>query len=355
MRRFPDTGAVLTTGSALEGRMQGLHFTGMESEEREALHALFDALNTELGRRFSLVDEEQAQILIVDVDSIYGQMTWLRAQNEARVVVPLSAGSRTCDGPMLSRPVTREKLLQLLQTLASQAAADMPDTHPEPASAAPAGANSVQAQASLPVTPAVAAPESESIGEPPRAPRLGDWLEPGVLTQAVRVVRAGSEPLVLDPGSRMYFGHSALKSVLPYCRGEMPPSELQPVSEVELANIHKAGGAQPMARLRWLFALVSGEGQLLPGYGSHERYSLTKWPQIEREFPKHFRIATAMMKGPATPAEIALQSSAPENEVIDFINASLVTGFAVVHRTEAKAEPVPARAGLLGRLRGKKD
>lgn len=331
--------------------MQGVHFTGMENDERDALHALFHAANADLGKRFSLVDDEQAQILIVDVDSIYGQMTWLRARGDTRVVIPLSAGNRADGGLALTRPVTRDTLAQLLRALAPQPGAATPG--PDAQAAAATEAAVTQPQPAAPTEP-VRAPEPEVHADAPPPPRLGDWLEPGALSQVVRVTREGAEPLVLDPGTRMYFGHGALKSLLPYCHGEMSEAELVAVPAAEFEQIVKRGGAQPMARLRWLFALVAGEGKLMPGHEVHERYSLNKWPQIEREFPKHFRIATAMMKGPATPAEIAALSSSPENEVIDFINASLVAGFASVERPEPEAESPPARAGLFDRLRGKK-
>ena len=52
-------------------------------------------------------------------------------------------------------------------------------------------------------------------------------------------------------------------------------------------------------------------------------------PQIEREYPKHFRIATVMMKGPAKLTEIAEQSGASLGDVTDFVNAGLATGVVV--------------------------
>jgi hypothetical protein len=72
--------------------------------------------------------------------------------------------------------------------------------------------------------------------------------------------------------------------------------------------------------------LAAGEGKLAPGYDPNQKYKLLKWPQIEREFPKHFRIATAMMKGPQLLTEIAEGSTVPLTEVIDFVNANLASG-----------------------------
>ena len=71
------------------------------------------------------------------------------------------------------------------------------------------------------------------------------------------------------------------------------------------------GAAQPLGRLQWFGGLLAGKGELLPDFDAAGRYRLTKWPQTEREFPKHFRIATAMMKGPATLDEVAAASGVP--------------------------------------------
>jgi len=115
---------------------------------------------------------------------------------------------------------------------------------------------------------------------------------------------------------------------------------------------HQVGGGQPLTRLVWLATLVGSGGHLIPGLDLNARYKLARWPQIEREFPKHFRIATAIKKVSDIMAEIAAASGVPEADVVDFVNASLVTGFASqAGDTAAAAE---ARAGgLLDRLRGR--
>ncbi len=78
-----------------------------------------------------------------------------------------------------------------------------------------------------------------------------------------------------------------------------------------------------------------------------------KWPQTEREFPKHFRIATAMMKGPATLEEVTATCGVTAAEVADFVNANLATGYAEPYR-DPEPEPEPQKSGgLFGRLRGR--
>jgi hypothetical protein len=117
-----------------------------------------------------------------------------------------------------------------------------------------------------------------------------------------------------------------------------------------LEGLRAAGGGQPTTRLVWLGALLAGNGQWLGGDAA-TRVRLAKWPQIEREFPRHFRIATVMMKGFATIDEIALQSGAQSTEVADFANASLAVGHAEVEAPAAPtATPETAGGGLLGRF-----
>jgi len=86
---------------------------------------------------------------------------------------------------------------------------------------------------------------------------------------------------------------------------------------------------------------------LLPGFDLNGKFKLIKWPQIKREFPKHFRIGTAMMKGPATLSEIADGSGASVGEVIDFVNAYAAIGFAV----QDGDLPISDRRALVERLR----
>ena len=93
----------------------------------------------------------------------------------------------------------------------------------------------------------------------------------------------------------------------------------------------------------------------MPGIDPDGNYRLTKWPQTEREYPKHFRIATAMMKGPATLDEVAAASGVPREDVADFVNASLASGYAelVLPEPPAPEEPPTKPGGLFGRLRGR--
>ena len=135
----------------------------------------------------------------------------------------------------------------------------------------------------------------------------------------------------------------------------MERGDFEPVDgDAWSAGIAAAGEAQPIQRLQWLGGLLAGGGELLPGNDPEGRYQLTKWPQTEREYPRHFRIATAMMKGPATLAEVAEASGSPLAEVADFTNANLATGFAeFVPEPEPEPEAPAKPAGFFSRFRGR--
>ena len=170
----------------------------------------------------------------------------------------------------------------------------------------------------------------------------------------MRYRRNAGPMLLIDPAGRQYHGPATLKPLAAYFQGSVGLPDFEPVdAAVWTREAAALGAAQPLSRLQWYGGLVAGKGQLLPGYDPLGKFRLGKWPQTEREFPKHFRIATAMMKGPATVKEIAEASSVPESEVADFVNASLATGFAEPFR-EPEPEPETSKSGgLFGRLRGR--
>jgi hypothetical protein len=179
-------------------------------------------------------------------------------------------------------------------------------------------------------------------------------LASGRLRGRSRLEAAGTSVLV-DADQRTYYGPTSLKPLTPLFEATgVAQADFEPVgADIWAAQTAALGAAQPLARLVWFGALLASHGRLAPGHDASTRFRLTKWPQTEREFPKHFRIATAMMKGPATIAEIAQASSVPEPDVTDFVNASLATGFAEPYREPEPEPEAPRSGGLFGRLRGR--
>jgi hypothetical protein len=244
----------------------------------------------------------------------------------------------------------------------------LPEEHPQPVdeeSEAPSPAPSLPASvdagtlAPTTITPAPVVPHRPVApvepAAPPRDPVFADWLAPGALSGRFRYRRATQDALLIDANARQYFSTTSLKPLAAVIEGRVGREDFQPVDAATWAKDSAAlGAAQPLNRLQWFGGLVAGKGHLLPEFDTSGRYKLSKWPQTEREFPKHFRIATAMMKGPATLAEIAAASGVTFQEVADFVNASLITGYAeLVPETPLEPAEPPKTSGLFGRMRGK--
>ncbi len=349
---------------------------GMDPATETALKAAFLESNQRLGGRWELLPETQADHIVVDMDSMYGPMSWLRLHASGKRVVGLTSAARAQTDFRLGRPFSADSLTALLQEIAAQAGGAGPDAAeaatPPGQAATPAAAAStgdveptpaavpapIPTPVPAPVAPPTPAPAAIAMPAPVPAPEpatLYGRLVSGGLHGQRRYRRSSGPTLLIDTGAGVYHGPAALKPLLPYFEGEVPETELESLDADAFAREAAAAGpAQPLSRLLWLGALASGRGSLLPGYDPEAKYRLNRWPQTEREFPRHFRIATAMMKAPATLAEVAAASGIALEEIVDFVNANLATGVAEAV-VEAPPEPAaqPRAGGLLGRLRGR--
>lgn len=346
-----------------------LCFTGFSRDEAAAIQAQFEQIRPSLASDWVIEPETEAQVLVIDMDSMYGHMTWLKAHNSGKTTVGLTAGARSETDHVLTRPLGNGALSALLEQIAAglPSVAPMQDTlaritgqqaampplpasprstgqqpamPPTPTPAPAANPRATGQQPAMPANPrstgqmpAFNADAMRSTGQmaamPARDPMLGDLLKPGALAGPAKFQLPGAPLLVIDPGTQTYLGGSALKVFQPYAETSVRAEDFTPVDANELALLTvQLGGAQPWARLAWLAALAGGRGVIAPGNDPNASYKLVKWPQTEREFAKHFRIATVMMKGPARLTDIAEQCGMPLAEVTDFVNANLATGYA---------------------------
>jgi len=368
--------------------MSTLCFTGMDRAEEAKLKLMFSDVNEWLGGNWHIVPEAQAQVLIVDLESIYGHMTWLKVHNSGKYVIAITTREETDAEHVLRRPVTVESLVAALSAVNSKpsqanattavpadyAGARSPpvdvqapptqDAQVQPPAAQAAvqePSPPVQQEAPPPPSPVEPAQTVQPVARPrttaqvrAREPVLWDYLLPGGLPSPSRLEIDGAPPLIIDPRTDTYIGGQALKPYLPYCElGTLPANLWQPLSGADLnTSLAGANTAQPLARLRWLYSLVQGAGELAPGYDPKDKFRLTKWPKTEREYPRHLRIATTMMQAPGTPAEIAAKSDVALADVNDFINASLDSGYAEpVNAPPATPDSGAKSGGLFGRFR----
>lgn len=356
-------------------------------------------------------DSVAADVLMIDVDSLYGHMDWLKAHSQGRRIICLTASTMSDKDIVAARPVsvgglrhalalaagddvgesgvsaeqmvalgassggargtavriTGEQPAVLLAARRTGEQRAVPAVQPRntgepPAVGSPPRRTGEQVAVSMPITaenPAVSASritgQQRAVGAvdapaapaPQRSASLADYLLGSLLADAALLARPGVPSLILDPANERYYGGLTLKPLLPYCQGAIKPGEWRPVPPAELERLRASGSGLPLTRLLWLYAMGNSNGQsLLSGLDREARFKLLKWPQIEREFPKHFRIATAIMKAPALISEAAEAAAAPINEVVDFINAYAVIGVVAQEGQPALTD----RAQLLEKL-----
>lgn len=417
-----------------------LGLTGMDQATEAALRTSFTDANERHGL-WMLQNEAEADYVVVDMDSMYGPMSWLRLHAAGKRVIGLTTAPRTQADYRLGRPFDTSALQALLLRIAQEAGAHVdggpvdgariersPETRasaPTPTAAPPAPRfdaspafpsvtdvrpiapaasqaapattafptpESMPAAASAPAPapfPAAApsptfppaasplaspsptfsaqaadasAPEQDDTASVARGSGFADWLRPGALAGRARYQSGKGPTLLIDFGLRQYFGPATLKPLAEYFVGAVGLRDFEQLDAAgwdaalgAMAATPGGGAPQPLSRLQWFGALLAGEGRLLPGFAADGKFQLNKWPQTEREYPRHFRIATAMMKGPMTIAEIVTASGVPAGDVVDFINANLTTGFAepVGAPPDAHDPNAGGKGSLLGRLRGR--
>ena len=363
-----------------------LGITGMDRSTEAEVQTAFKAANAELGNAWTLVGDDNADYVVIDMDSLYGPMSWLRLHAAGRKVIGVTSVDRNQTDYRLPRPVTAKDLAVLLSEIAGDApptATPVPAPPPAVSTPAPspidhlppaqatrideveaAPAETVAMAPAPVIEPAPPAPEPE----PERAPEpepvvelppdrtLASWLDSNGLERRVRLQRGDDAVVLIDPRTGVWHGPATLKPLAGYFDGTLRIEDFgTPEAAAWESEAAALGAAQPLARLQWLGALLGGRGALLPG-NPDGKYRLTKWPQTEREYPKHFRIATAMMKGPATLAEVADASGVPQEEVADFVNANLATGYAEfvpLAGSESETSAQKPAGGLFGRIRGR--
>jgi hypothetical protein len=166
----------------------------------------------------------------------------------------------------------------------------------------------------------------------------------------VRLIHEGLPSIIIDPVRQRWYAGVGLKPLIGWTKLPLRRDELVHLDAEEFERATEILPALAYSRLVWFAHFARSEGKLDAGLPGGARYRLTRWPQVEREFPKHFRIATSMMRGVGTLEEIAAQSTASAADVVDFVNAYHALGY-----VECEAIlPVTApndRSGLLQRVR----
>ncbi len=329
---------------------------GLAEDEARQLQNIFNLARNELRQEMEWQDGWDAEILLIDDDSMHGHMEWLRAHNLGKGVIAITKRDPRDQEIILRRPYNRPSLINAVNFAAQQlidssvvAAVNnvaLSRITGEIPSVNAANRRAFEKATPVPVPrktgelPAVTAPRktgeqmavAAAIPAPvPSMPRnMAEFLASGRIQHPLRLVRAGQATLILDLLQDRYYAAPAIKSWSDMFTGALNLADWVDASDADVTNLPNDIKTHPAVRLLWGIAICNSNGRLHPGLDINARYKLNKWPQIEREFPKHFRIATALMKSPANVSEIVEQSGASMAEVCDFINAYVASGVASV-------------------------
>ncbi len=329
---------------------------------------------------------ESADVMFIDVDSIYGHVDWLRAQAGGRALIALTKrpnGMHDNEFDLDSNEAALSALLLQFESMArpgiaagatpgdvvtARSAAAQADTREMPSLRDAASGAKLAATREMPTLPAqaagspepapaaaVAEPEPPAPPPPPRdAMSLLDWLREADGVEGVSALRLddGSE-LIVDRTNSLYYGPAALKPLLPLAQETIARGQWTSLDASAVGARAGGNASQPLARLRLIAGLGGNHGALRNDLDPSLPFQLPKWPQIEREFPKHMRIATALMKGPVTIDDLVAQLGLPYAEVADFLNGFVAAGFVEQVHPVVEPEPAPPAAGekFMGRLR----
>lgn len=323
-----------------------------------------------LRQSWEVSNERDADLVVVDVDSVFGHMAWLKANGAGKRTAAFTGRDSARESDLLlGRPLSLEAVVKLLLmfnlpsgvTPPPQAAAPereayaseyrAGDARPQRVAPAPVEAPAVEAPRPPPPRPAPAPPPPVAApAPPPPAPArelgVADFLTGITLPGPARLVTAGAQDLVLDPASQTWYSSSTgLRALAPHCARSLQLSDWQLLNAADFAAAKGTLTAQPFSRLLWFYVLNRSQGELLPELDRQARFKLARYPQSEREFAKHFRIGTFMLKDYASLEDIAEASGAALPDVVDYVNAYTAVGF--VENDRNRYEPNDAR----GRLR----
>ena len=182
---------------------------------------------------------------------------------------------------------------------------------------------------------------------------LREFLAGDLLGGPAQLALPGAAVLVLDPKDQVFHSEARLSALEPYCREPSRRGDWQALTSTEMAQVRAAHPAQPYTKLVWLETLLRSGGRLASHLDPGGTYSLQRWLDILRDYPRQARISTAMMQ-PLRLHEIVAASGADMSEVFDVVNAYDAIGW-LEWRPRAprhgEATPDGGLSGFVQRLR----
>lgn len=333
-----------------------IHIVGAPADVAARITALLDELRTRFEARWRIADYASAELLLIHTDSVYGHMDWLKAEGSSRLVAALTS---TPDAYTfaVSTPVAPADLIAMLNRVGAHLAGEpLPTKAPANAAPAPVAAarttETPRAGTPAPIAPMpTPATAHTHVPDNTSGANLLDLINGKTpMYGRLHLQASGLPELYIDTHDQTWHSAASLKGLMPWCTRAFSHGDVQIIGEADYTHRTTTLASQPLARLKWLAHLVRSDGELEAGLDAKGRYKLSRWPQSEREFPKHFRIATVMLKQACTVDEIATQGGASSADVANFINAYNAIGF--IEREDNSAAPGDSRGGgLFGRAK----
>lgn len=175
--------------------------------------------------------------------------------------------------------------------------------------------------------PAVPAVDTDpmAVGPVNAAEALAWSLDLGTFSSPRKLTGTDGAELIVDPEKgAYYFESTSLKPLAALL--QQTATAWTPVYSVAINATRDSNEAQPLERLRWYAGLIATPGILSRKLHSNGQFKLSRWPETEREYPKHFRIAKEMAREASTLDAIVAASGASRDEVVDYVNASHASG-----------------------------
>src|SRR5690606_21531388 len=102
-----------------------LGFTSMDQATETALRAAFTDANSRLQGHFTLAPTDVADYVVIDMDSMYGPMGWLRLHAAGKQVIGLTSAARTQADFRIGRPFDTDAMMEMLKQVAASAGVDL--------------------------------------------------------------------------------------------------------------------------------------------------------------------------------------------------------------------------------------
>lgn len=301
------------------------------------VHALLDHTWAFAG------EEDEIDLVLSDLGDFGGRCARVRALDEGKHFAALAdPGADVLDAELvLHRPIEPKALAGLLNHVA-HAAAPGPRRHGDPTIPERHIAPLVRAASTANEHP-VAAPSGRACFLDIARVRHCTNLDALIRSGAVLVERPGLPLLLIDPVTEMFHTDAPMIELEPYFLDVLGGHERRRVGGAKLAALRKALPARPLARLRWLHALLRSNGWLADHLDPGANYRLKRWFQVDSTYRKQHRIALTLMRE-APLHRIAASANAPMADVFDVVNAFDALGLIAttrqpIHDPTAQAAP----------------